>query len=563
MPPTEIQWLLMVAEAVIEAMVLGAVLLVALTCFAPMISTSFLWTMSALVTVIGAAAILVVVGFCRKNRQIDSLQYISKQSNVGERPSPIDGHTQDEYDAIVKENDALREQVIELEIQRNDQGQSQKSEMAQVHDEQLAELQMRDNGQLEELKIEKEVENSDLVAKRTDLVHATKVTVTKVAGELLQRQIAVQLNIQKRIKELQEKPKKFKIFKNKSTASDLENEINSLNNLQAKFNDLKTSEIDAKSKIVCQFFDPKYGMFAFIEQLEPKLMGKVLNALASPNYEIAMVLLLRSKEMEIQVEANFFDHLLRRPPNTDSFIALDADEITEKELENINYEKGKNLCLRSFEHGGIEPEIFTDENFSSKLEETIAILDQFLLFKDLIRSFSGKSKCVEIVIDGVKIYALESWSDCSCKRNAIGFFLQELKNSKLSSQNAYNALMSICQVKWVQGGGLRNLIKFNDSLLQNTADTEKNFDKFNAISCGMLPLVSYKIKIEISIDGNVKISSINTMVSSDMIKTVEENSSYIIKTNLNNCLLFAYESMNCDPDGKHSILSTTTIADMF
>ncbi|MDR1437458.1 MAG: hypothetical protein LBI69_00150 [Puniceicoccales bacterium] len=569
--PTEIQWMLMVAEALIEGMALGAILLVVLACSIPTIAASLLWGTSAVAAALGAAAILVAVGFCRKNRQIDGLKNATAQANAGKEPESIAEHSQVEYDEIVQKNKTLKMQIDALKKQKSEVAHTQadeatqilKSEATQIQadeaahmpNEQLGKSQLQGDDLEKELEAELETENTNRDILQADLKHTTKI-----ASWLLQGQIALRKNIQDQIEQFQKSlatSKNMSLFdklragkllsKNKDSP---EEKIDFLNSLQAKLNDSKSSEMDTKSKFVCQFFDPDYDMFAFIGQLAPESLGKILGALASPNYEAAMAVLLHSKEMGAQISDDFFDYLSLREPANCILSSLNVKDIVREYIDTTNG-KLRQANIAAMESREIGSEFFSsDEDFTKNLDDISTLLRQFDLFGD----FERECENFEVIINGKKCDDLASWKrQCNECGSVTESFLRELKNSGLPPEDALKALKSIYLIKWIQGGSAAIVLAVKEKYENESMPRISDPDVVGFVCDQAKIQPCYKIKIEIQSTGNVRMSMINT----DIMKTCLPG--------MGKChyYFFGHMIIECDPEGNNHVVDATTIMDMF
>ncbi|MDR1437459.1 MAG: hypothetical protein LBI69_00155 [Puniceicoccales bacterium] len=555
--PTAIQWTLMVVEALIEGMALSAVLLAVLACSIPALSTSLLCGISAIAAVLSATAILIAVGFCRKNRQIDGLKNAAEQANAGKESESTAEHFQVEYDKIVKENETLQTQIDELKNQKSETAHILTDEAAQTQDKQLAKSQL----QVGEPEGKFKIADANEEALQTDLEH-----VTKVANGLLQRQIALQKNIQGQVEQFQKSSAinenvsfSIKVLQQgkkliKSEIS-LDEKINFLNDLKAKLNGPKSSEMDTESKLVRQFFDPDYDMFAFIGQLAPESLGKILDALTSPNYATAMAILEYSKEMRVQINVDLFERLAQGAPVNYLFSSPNVENILQRYFDN---EKGKVGIqqIAAMENLEIGSEFFSDDkNFTENLDKVSALLGKFALFLDFRRSL----EIFEVIINGKKCDDWASWAKNIKSKGEVGYgiesfglaqgFLQKLKNSGLPPEDALKALKSIWYLNWTQGGTAAMLLAIRDTIGEDALsalDMPGFSDNMTFTPC-------CKVKIEILKNGDVKMSLIDTSV----IKTRPSDKPK------DNYYFFGHMTVECNSEGNNRVVDAMAVMDMF
>jgi hypothetical protein len=190
-------------------------------------------------------------------------------------------------------------------------------------------------------------------------------------------------------------------------------------------------------------------------------------------------------------------------------------------------------------------ELFTEGQFEAKLDLVATTLGGFQFFGDMSRDAHSRnvdeSRRWEITIGG-KIIDL---SELPFGSKAVAkFFLQKLEESGLSTKAAFNALKSLCRYAWIQGESSRAAVAM---------ETDPDFAHH---ILGNLQNGLNRVKIEFPADGKVKISSM-CLVSSKIIDT--EHGRDVVEDqdlDLSKCYLTAFTSVECTPEGNHTILDS-------
>jgi hypothetical protein len=302
-------------------------------------------------------------------------------------------------------------------------------------------------------------------------------------------------------------------------------------------------------------------------QTDPNLINKLINsaitALRSKNNEVAASVCIHAQEMGISLTSTFFDDLCRKPTPGRSYANMDAEAfIQQHETTAVNSNFGseaatKEMIITFLEGPEVGVNFFADEKFQDKLDLAAQQLAGLILFKDMTRNFQHW----EMVIDG-KILTFGG-----CPRNssegAAKFFLQKLKNSGLTPEASFNALKSLCRYAWIQGEATRPVTAFAEELQKSPPNELRDFGSF--IMSSVTKTNNNRTRFEFFPNGNLKISSM-FVVGSDVIGSKEnmEHFSEVHandtdagqRSDLSKCYLTAFTSIECTPEGHHTILDS-------
>jgi uncharacterized membrane protein YgaE (UPF0421/DUF939 family) len=628
-----IQWLLIVTEAIVEGTVLGAALWIALACSALAISTPLLWATSALASAISIAAILVIVGFCRKNRQIDHLKDSIKaiknddsistnekncpsqeksestQVQIEQLTSELLAKHQENEKLLEEKEDLLNqftkmseEQVVlrnQLEELKNQQQNllDQSNEAAQREKEELIQLQNKNKtirNQLKKLETQHTIPSQSKKTTHEDNAQLQKeinglkseIETQKVAIEglkkradtltcaLFLRDLRIDTYDQHSIaqnqviltgKEIIGKMVKPSVW-NRKANSEIITKLNAKYNSECALigkyeyilNNSIVIEMDEKSETVRQFFDSDVPKF--ISQLDGNTRIKVYSALTSQNCEMAMGILIQFKKMEFHPSDDFLEYIHTKSPLVTSvFPSKQAKEFMQKSIHE-EYTKMSKARLEYLAKCKISPALFeNDENFNNALNDNLLIqtLENLNIFKDIQR-FTCADGSREVIINGKKI-------DLQ-KENVIKAFLQHLKNSGLSAENASKALTAMFHFEWNQSCSCACIALYWGYLKKTYAASQEKNDAWGAAYvfqslCSKASSNSItsnnKIKIEILMEGIVKVSTIASAVMEDFCKVVTDLNLESVcadrGVNVGKLYHFEHTSVSCDHQGIHTV----------
>jgi hypothetical protein len=311
-----------------------------------------------------------------------------------------------------------------------------------------------------------------------------------------------------------------------------------------------------------KFLDPPSGMVDFIQQQTPEIQGKILDALASPRCAVAMSVLSHAKEMRLPLNGTFFDDLCREPTAGRLHVHLNAGELIQScAITRVDDEQSKERVkgegiLAFFEGSEIRSDFFTNEKFEERLDSVATRLADLTFIHDVPRMLP----VMKMIING-KTIDLSGCPQNVSFTDVAKFFLEQLKNSGLSPDQAFKALKSLCRYPWVQGEATRPLTAMNTGFLQNNDAASFLASETFVANSYRDEGVAYRINVEFSAEGNLKISSMIVMDSgvcnsAKNQKSLKGRESQFPHLDLSKCYFTGFTSMECTPEGKATMLDS-------